>query len=244
MSADPVQLLDRLSPPDGWNERTDLDADPVAAEILERVFAAEDTPVVSLDAERRRRRRGIGVVVVAAAVVAGGAVAALLNNSPEETRRIACWSEAAAPPEQIVALPWDGRTDPVELCAEQWAAGSFGDTTSPGDLEACVTDQSIVAVIPGGEGVCGELGLEEFDEAIPGDPVNDAQRELDLIFIPPNCETQERAERETIRVLDKYGLSGWTIRVAGTFSADEPCATVALDRDATTAFVQSRPGSI
>ena len=54
MSADPVQLLDRLAPPEGWSEPTDLDTDPVAAAILERVFAdvpSCDTPRSQLSSD-------------------------------------------------------------------------------------------------------------------------------------------------------------------------------------------------
>ncbi|MGI9644115.1 MAG: hypothetical protein ACR2O6_02250 [Ilumatobacteraceae bacterium] len=247
MSTDPVQLLDRLSPPEGWSERTDLDADPVAAEILARVFATEDTPVVSLDAERKRRRRSIGVVVVVAAVVTGGAVAALLNSSPEETRRIACWSEAGSPPEQIVALSLDGQIDPVALCEEQWSSGIF-EAEPPDELAACVTDVETAAVIPGGAEVCTALGFTEMDTTTTGDgppAINAAQRELARRFSPPTCETRpEIVRQETNEVLDEFGLSGWTITFAGTSSADEPCAIVALAPEVTTAIVTFRPRDI
>jgi len=61
MSPDPLQLFDRLEPPLAWSARADLDADPVAARILERVVA-DDCNVISLQAARRRRR-GVAVVV-------------------------------------------------------------------------------------------------------------------------------------------------------------------------------------
>ena len=243
MSADPVQLLDRLSPPDGWAEPTDVETDPVAAQILERVFADEGTNVVSIDAARRRRRRGIGGAIVVAALITGGAVAAIWNRSPEEARRAFCWSEAASPPEEVVVLAWNGRTDPVALCADEWSAGTFESSEPPGDLEGCVTDEDAAAVIPGGSGVCDALGFAQLEAVVNETTlaISDAQSELDRLFRPGICETRAIAEEETKRVLDAYGLSGWTITIAGTFSADETCATVFLVRELSTAVVNSRP---
>lgn len=235
MSADPVQLLDRLSPPDGWSDRTDLDADPVAAAILERVLSDDGSNVVSLDAARRRRRRGIGGAIVVAALVAGGAVAAVLQRSPQETRQMACWSNAAFPPDDLIALSWDGQADPVSMCADQWTEGAFGAAAPDPELTACTTAEGIAAVMPGDIDVCDELGLAEFspppidDQALA---VNRAASALNRRFNAATCEPIAVAVRETPGILEEYGLSGWTVKIVDTFRDDETCATVTLEEGA------------
>jgi hypothetical protein len=238
MNADPVELLDRLGPPDGWSAHTDLDTDPVAAQLLGRVFAHTGN-VVSLDAARRRRR-GIGGAIVVAALVAGGAVAAVWNRSPQETRRVACWSEAVAPPEQRAEVAWDARTDPIELCAGEWSGGRFGAIAPPAELRACVTANNTAAVIPGESDVCDTLGLADYSANIdrPALVVNDAQRELDqLFFVTENCVPLTDSEEVIKGVLDRFGLSGWTIQIADTTDVDEACATVLLVAELRTVFI-------
>ncbi len=240
MNVDPIEMFDRLEPPEGWSEPTDIDNDPVAAQILERVFA-EGGNVISLDAARRRRR-AIGGAVVVAALVAGGAVAAIWNRRPDTSNVVSCYSDAALEPAVAVQIGWDGETDPAELCAPEWSTGALGVLSPADELRVCVTGDGVAAVIPGGDELCDELGLTEYAPPSPRDlaqAVTDADRELREIFLPSNrCVPPSEAEPETKRVLDKFGLSGWTITIAGTFSADEPCASVALDIETTTAFVR------
>jgi hypothetical protein len=239
MIADPVQLLDRLEPHWGWSEPVDLDVDPIAAEILELVFANIDN-VVSLAPARRRRR-----AVAGTAIVTGGAVAAVWNRSPQRTQRVASRSDPANPPVETVGVTWDGITDPTALCSAEWASGSFETAGPPDELTACVTTDGVAAVIPGDTGVCDALGFAEFvppvdDGLVPA--VSDAAAELDRIFFAStNCVPLADAEGEIRRVLDEYGLSGWDIETVGTFSPDEPCATVSLDPASATAVVAPAP---
>jgi len=122
MNADPVHVLERLGPPPGWSERTDIDADPVAARILDRVLT-DSGNVLSLDAARRRSiGSAIGGAIVVGALATGGAVAALWHHSPDQTRPASCWSEAAREPTTVVGLRWDGAGHRAVLCASQRAA--------------------------------------------------------------------------------------------------------------------------
>ncbi len=239
MSADPLRIFDALEPPAGWGDPTDLDADPVAATILERVFT-DTSNVVSLDAARRRRR-GIAGAIVVAALVTGGAVAAVWNRSPQQTNRVACWSDAELPPDKLVGVAWDGLIHPVDLCSEKWADGEFEAPTPPPDrLQVCVTDSELAAVIPGDSDTCDRLGFAEYAPPAAEDvalAVNRAQRELGRA-LATSCLQPAVAEGEIQRILASNGLSGWTITLDGTFSADEPCATVALVPETTTAFVR------
>jgi len=237
VSADPVQLFDRLAPPPNWSARTDVDTDPVAARILDQVFA-DTGNVVSLDAARRRRRT-LGGAIVVAAIVAGGAVAAIWNRSPQEATRVTCWSEAVVPPDESSDVRWDGMADPATLCASEWSTGRFAEAAPPADLHVCVTNDDAAAVIPGEPGVCDALGFADFSPIVdePLLAVNRAAAELDQLFNHKTCRPAAETEDEIRKVLDQNGLSGWTVTIAGTTSADETCATVFLEPEMATAIV-------
>ena len=90
--------------------------------------------------------------------------------------------------------------------------------------------------------MCGRLGFADFAPPSADDlavAVADAGRELTEIFIlGENCVPLSESADLTERVLAKYGLTGWTITVDGTFSAAEPCASVALELESTTAYIR------
>ncbi len=240
MRHDPVRLLDTLTLPASWCERTDLDTDAAAARIHELIIADAGS-VASLDARRRRRQVLAGATVVGA-LITGGAVAAIWNRSPEQAGRITCYSGAAVEPEVQLAIAWDGEADPTERCATAWANGAFGTATPDGELHACITPEGITAVIPGDGAVCNRLGLADF-VPLPADDlaiaVAEAGRELTEIFVlGTDCVPLSESRDLTERVLEQYALTGWTVTVDGTFSAGEPCASVALDVESTTAYIR------
>lgn len=229
MNVDPIELLDILEPPAGWSERTDLEADPVAAAILERVLADDGSNVVDFMAARRRRR-GIGGAIVVAALVAGGAVAAVWSRTPEEASRVTCWSEAVVPPLQRAEAAWDGRAHPVDICASQWEDGAFAGIEVPGELEACVNDRATVVVVPGDDAVCERLGYSEYTATLDERTlaINDARDSLRETF-RDRCVPVDAATQTARKTLDDFGLDDWTITVADAQRADETCATVALN---------------
>lgn len=237
MRPNPVQLFDRLEQPRRWSEPVDLETDTVAAGILDRVLT-DTGNVVSLDAARRRRRT-VAAAITVTAVVAGGAVAAIWDRTAHEARQVACWSEAADPPESRSFLPWDGVSDPAALCAAEWAAGRFGAPAPAAELEVCVTGSRVAAAIPGDDGVCDSLGFAKFSPSFdsPAVALGQAQRELDRRFNRSTCRSSDFVAAATPAVLEDYGLTGWNINIAGPTSADEPCASVSLALESATAFV-------
>lgn len=235
-SADPLELFDRLRTPPEWSAETDLDDDRVAAEILERVFAGHGN-VISLDAARRRRRIVTGTVVVAA-LAAGGAVAAWWSRDPAPTGQVSCWTDPIDPPTAQVTVRWDGIADPLAVCESALASAAPDLAPPTGQLRACIATGDVAVVIPGEPEVCDALGFDAMHPSSGGTPPEvAAAAELDRRFNDRTCVAPDVAAQETTGVLEQFGLGGWDIKIAGSFSADEPCASVGLDTESTTARI-------
>lgn len=234
MSADPLELFDRLGVPEGWDAPTDLTTDDRAAAILQQVFRAN---VVSIDRARRRRRAGFAGGLVIAVGLAGAAAAGWLSRSPEEARVVSCWANTANPPDAQVEVRWDGDDDPSAVCGPAWEEGRLGRTPTPERLTTCVTADDVAAVIPGGNHVCEQLGLEAFAAAEADatglqSRVLAADAEFRQRVNPARCAaglTPTQIPLEVQAVLDEYGLTGWGIEIDGDFNAAETCASVRLD---------------
>jgi hypothetical protein len=240
-SIDPVALLDSMSPPTGWNERVDVDGahtDPRAVAILRSVV---DGTVVPFRRRPNRFRVVTGIVVVA--TLGSVAAAALWARSPDEVRTLSCWSEPAAPPAEQVGVGWDGTGDPVELCGPAWSEGQLGTDGPPEELQTCVTDEGIAAVVPGS---CDALGLANYaplaDVPSPEDrPRSVEVAELERLLIDDyntgQCIDPDTATTSIEAELSTLGFDDWSVELGGTFSAAEPCATVAVDRELHTILI-------
>lgn len=231
---DPLQLFDRLRPPESWSDPTEVDDDPVAGDILARVLDAE--PEVD---PSRRRRRTIAAAIVATAFVTGGAVAAVWNDDHgrSSAHRLVCWSDAGPHPAAALAVSWNGDADPTDRCIGAWAERG-GHPAVAADLRACRAADGAVAVLPA---PCQQVGLAQFAmTGAPGPDAADADRALASEFLA-RCIPLDAAEPVVRGVLDEHGLAGWTITIAGATGADEPCATTALDATSSTAFVRPAP---
>lgn len=232
---DPVAVLASMAPPSGWNERVDVDgaqADARAVAILRTVV---DGTVVPFRRNRNRLRIVTSIIVVAS--LGGAAAAALWTRTPEEMRTLSCWSESAAPPAEQVGVGWDGTGDPIELCGPAWSGGPLGTDGPPQELQTCVTTEGIAAVVPGR---CDALGYASYapvtdETSAEGPPRSIDVAELEHLLIDDyntgQCVDPETATTAIEAELRTLGFDHWDVRLGGTFSADEPCATVALDPD-------------
>lgn len=238
---DPVELLNSLAPPPGWNERVDLETDAQAATIFNRVVTGN---VIPFRAPRRRLRIATGVVVTLA--LGGVGVAALLQRSAEEDRTLSCWSEAAADPAATVAQAWDGTTDPTVICAGPWSDGTF-DTGNPPPLQACVTNRGVVVVMPGGGPRCESFTMSPYaapdpdaGDLLPSDADDDAAALDQLLkrrYNADSCFTEQEATIGVRRTLEEFGFDGWATQTGGTFSATEKCASTAVERETETVYI-------
>lgn len=250
---DPVELLGSLPAPEGWGEVTDLDTDLRAAALLDEIISAD---VVPITVARGRRRRHLRLVtgIIAAVAVGGAAVAALTGGEPTEKRAVSCWSAAVSPPEAQVHVGWDGSTDPVDVCVGAWSGGDLGDSGPPDDLQTCVNENGVAAVLPGPSDACARVGLAQFtrigdssatggsgqvEGAVAPAPVTiaDADRRLNEIYNEVTCTSEHDAVVGVVEVMEDLGYRGWSSKIAGAFSVNEPCATAALDPTTNTILV-------
>ncbi len=244
---DPVDLLHSYSAPPGWNSPVELTgprADQRAMDVLERIIGGS---LVASGPRRRHLRLVTGVVVVAAlGGAAAVAAATLLSQSPSEARAVACWSNPVIPPATQVAMRWDGIADPISMCGGEWQGGDLGVDGPPEPLQACITTEGIAAVVPGDEGTCNRLGLATFAPIDPAivdgngvSPIDIAELESRLVdtFNFGPCREPGVVEAEVRVILDEQGASNWSVTIAGTYTADEPCASISVDPQTTTVLV-------
>lgn len=243
---DPVELLNSLAPPAGWDERTDLATDERAAAIHRRVVTGN---VVPFRAPRRRLRIVTGIVVTAA--LGGAGVAALLQRGADEDRVLACWSEAVSPPTAQVERAWDGVADPVEACAPPWQDGTFGTQGPAAPLRACVTANGVVAIVPGDDDTCADLGMPAYAAPEPGDAsvgdqdfdANALQRMLEKKYHRGGCYTEQQALEGVSATLEEFMFDGWVTRSLGSFESEETCASISIERETKTVLIVGVPRS-
>ncbi len=236
---DPVELLNSMSPPAGWNERTDLATDARAASIFDRVVQGN---VVPFRPSRRRLRIVTGVVVTVA--LGGVGAAALLQRDVKEDSVVACWSAAEPVPDEQFQVGWDGVADPADLCLRPWQNGTFGTDGPPAPLQSCLTPDGVVAVMPGDENTCGSVGLQPYTAPTPGldEPdtdVNALQRMLEKKYNRGGCYTEQQALEGVRRTLEEFMFDGWATQTLGSFESAETCASVAIDRESKTVNIVS-----
>lgn len=228
MGDDPFELLSRGRP----QERPLVRGDRPDVDILIDRIVAGDVSSAAGGVARRRGRRWAAAVTVGALVAAGGAVAAWWAAEPSDTSTVACWSDPSPDPAVVIALLADTAVTPVHQCEQLWASGTFGDGDVPA-LQACVTDAGIVAVMPAGSRSCSDLGL--VDAVLPAaGRVDEGAQVANMISdqYPRGCITAPDDAAAVIDdLLDRAGVSGWTVRVAGVDDHDgsRPCWFAAVD---------------
>lgn len=245
---DPVELLNSLAPPAGWDERVELSTDERAAAIFDSVVSGN---VIPFRAPRRRLRIVTGVVV--AATLGGAGVAAFVQRSDGEDRTVSCWSEAVLDPAAQVALGWDGEADVTQLCTTAWSDGTLGSDGPPAPLQLCISnEEGVVAAIPGDDDVCADLDLERFTPPEPsGDDLGDLvpggddepadvdalERLLERKYTQANCFTEQEALTRVGRTLEEFKFDGWATQTLGTFRAADTCASTSVVRDQKTVLI-------
>lgn len=192
-----------------------------------------------------RRSRGRRLLLVAAVVflllAATGTIWAVSSTSDPRIE-IVCYGQTL---DQETVLAWNG-VDPVESCvAGAWAEGVFGPTptfpTGEPALVACVDGSDQVAVVVTDIG-CASAGLAPY---VIGIDEADAFRSVQTVLIemlgPESCVSRTEAEGLLRDVLDRVGLTSWSVEIdTQSFSAEKPCASVSIDLEGSTLEVVGR----
>lgn len=234
-NVDPNEILRKLRPhaSDGYLEPGD---DPRADAILRQITARD------ADASQmaRRARRVVLLVAGLTVVGAGAAAAMIVTRSPRDTTVVSCFSSSDVKSAVQVLITPDVKRTAVEQCADLWSDGRISSDGAP-QLVACVTDASLVAVVPGDESSCVAAG---WGVAISPatEPIADRTGELtDTLsdrFVD-QCMNAETAAETVDDVLAELGLGTWKVHDSTT-NADW-CAAPAVDTDTRTVNLISVP---
>ena len=240
MTRDPFTTL-QLANPVTVEELSEPMASMAIRDLYEQIVEAPPAPL-SVPVRQLRRRPGARRRRVVAVVLAGAATSlawALYAVSREPTQRssIACY--AAADLRSWANVVADDGRPPLEVCAELWRRGVFGDATVP-QLVACVIPSGAVVVVPvAGGDTCGAIGAANLappstaaphsSPAPPSmlDPAT-LTAALRSTIGTQECVDEAQAREIVQRELAARDLS-WAIETQGPFTAERPCATVGVD---------------
>jgi len=232
---DPFELLAALNPVEGLSQRLPGDDAMLAA------IVATPVGVVPVRARRGRLRWWVtgGAVVV---VSAGLAAAALLRQeSPSNPTQLVCYPVAEHPPPALFDAPMG--PDPVASCGELWVNGRIASDESPPLLTSCVLDTGIVAVIPGDQQVCAELGFANWIGELTGDELNLIEFHDALVAnFADRCVTEDVAEAEVRAVMAEFGVDDWSVAMRGGYTPERQCSLVAAVAEDRLVVIASRPG--
>lgn len=228
----PLALLEALirTDPEAWLPLGDDAMSPeLVEELTERAISRGRRRLRSAS---RRHRRNL-MVGVAALVLAGGGTAAAVAwfaqpDAPEAG--IVCRSAAELDASARVAEP--GK-DPVDTCRAVWNSGEMAQFSPNGlagrPLTACIGPNGAIEVFPGGEAVCGDLGLPRAETELSPEVAVIVQlqdqivTEINLVDCVGVADARSIAER----LLNDLDLSGWSVKVNAS-DPNAPCAKAAV----------------
>lgn len=183
-----------------------------------------------------RRRRWLVLILAPAAAlaVAAGAYAIIAHSAQDVVDGIGCYAAASTESDTTVVVA-DGR-DPVEVCAELWEEGVVAEGAHQAPpLVACVPPEGrAVAVFPGDQGTCEELGMSSLPPGYREAAERFSAMREEMVRrtqpkAPDDCLGVEEARAIAREVLDAHGFDEWVIEVGPAPSGDTDCVTVAFD---------------
>ncbi|MCE9620930.1 MAG: hypothetical protein K8R99_01145 [Actinomycetia bacterium] len=205
--------------------------------LLARILATD--PNRSDPPTARPRKRAWVLVGVSATVALMAAFAVLRHEAPTDPTQISCLSDVSVSPHRQIGLPTSD--DPVAACRQLWQAGEFGDVNVPA-LTACITDQGRIAVVPGGNQSCIDLGYSLWNGSLAESDDDLITFQVDLAReLMENCSSREEAADDVQDLLTQHGLEEWTIAFSDNWTADMPCTKPAVDPQSKTVTLSALP---
>jgi hypothetical protein len=223
--------------------------DPV---LLARITTAEP-PGRSAPARPRRRARRLVPVVLVGSMLGGAVAYGFLRDHVTNPETVECFKAPELAASADVAVV--DQRGPVAACADLWQRGVLGAGAEVPPLVECVLAAGRAGVFPNlaGGDLCARLGLAAVSTApptttppatgsppVPAMPTTSADVNARILafrdevlpqFLDSPCIELAPATALVRRELDRAGLNDWTVRAGDGFSADRPCATLALRPD-------------
>ncbi|MBI4885043.1 MAG: hypothetical protein HY826_13415 [Actinobacteria bacterium] len=215
-----------------WLEESRLGDEQLLASLIETSPAT--SPRV-----RAHRRHGWVIAGASVTVILLAAFALLRRDAPPKPAHISCYSEAAVDPTHQMELA--ASDDPLAACRELWVAGAFDNRDVP-RLTSCVTNDGIIAVVPGGEQTCAELGWSRWVGTFSEDERNliAFRAAMQSTFVA-TCYSQSTAERAVRTLLSEYGLDDWQIATNDDWTNALPCTAGGVDPESKSVTLGARP---
>ena len=108
-------------------------------------------------------------------------------------------------------------------------------------LTGCITDAGSIAVIPGGQQVCAQLGLANWVGELSDDELIVVDFEQTVIdSFGSRCVPRVEAPAFAQQLLDTAGLIDWTVADNNNWTAQRPCAGPGVDPATKTLTVGGR----
>lgn len=223
----PRDPFDRLGQADPARTR-----DP-AQPTSDRAEATYRGIVTSEPQPRRSPRRWARVPVLVGVALLLAAAAYVLTRPITEPLTVGCYRSASLDADRIV-LPANADIPADELCRAEWeTGGEFAtDSDEPPPLTECVLETGTIAVFPSVDDgdVCQALGLAPPDQ--PSDNGNQSIIELQDALVSrflDECLDLPTATATVEEELARYGFTEWHVISNQPFTADRPCASLAID---------------
>ncbi len=184
-----------------------------------------------------RIRRGWVIGGVSVALIVAAAFAVLRHEAPDDPTLFLCYSEQSASPATQIQLP---TSDPIAACRELWESGRFGARDVP-PLTACITGDGFIAVVPGGDQACVDLGFALWRGSFDDDEqaVIEFRKEVARSF-GLTCYSEQEGTLAVETLLNEHGLDGWTIVSNHDWTDAFPCTASGVDATSKTVTLGGR----
>jgi len=174
-----------------------------------------------------RRWRRAGVITTSVVLVLSGSAAALalLHSPAKDSTHLTCFtSESLHSSASVVSL----NAHPLRTCQTLMHWSRISAAGAPAGALCVLSDGSIGGFPPSRKGnECEALGLVTYDGHVATTRGAEFQRAAQNYFATHQCETLATARVEVTRLLARYGVSTWRIRISGS-SVPGSCATFAV----------------
>lgn len=226
MIHDPLKkFFTNADPTREWSD-ADIDVMFPPDRLLDRIEHAREVSAITQTPRKLWRRTTI-IASASILVLAGTAAAISFLRAPvRDVSRVSCF-ERDSLTSTVAVVPYS--TDPLAVCGSllHWPAVP-GSSSAGGSL--CVLQNGSIAGFPSSRKakVCETLGLETFSHHLKSPGVARFEHSVQAVFIEHTCITLPTAKREVLRLIDKYGLTTWTVKTIGSPSQDT-CATLAIE---------------
>lgn len=225
MKDDPLQrIFDRLDATKNLSD-SDLDAIMPTERLLNRLNNELSKEHVGWF-RRRFWRRTVVITTTTVLVLAGTAAGiSLLRGPVHDVTRLSCFAKVSLTSGADVI---SYTSNPLSACQSFMHWPAVPSSSSPNGSLCVLSNGSLAAFPPSRRRqVCADLGLAVFDGHIANLKVAAFEESTQNYFTAHLCMAPGVARQEVERLLRKYDITGWRVRITGKQSTNA-CATLSI----------------